>query len=79
MLEERGAWPKEDGDSLRQYQAMQEENFLSSWLRGDVEGKEQERKRLNEEVKPEESKSGKGEVEGKMERKDQKKVFGSCV
>ena len=47
MLEERGAWPKEDGDSLRQYQAMQEENFLSSWLRGDVDGEEEERKRLN--------------------------------
>ena len=31
MLEDRGALPKEDGDQLREYKAMHEENFLSSW------------------------------------------------
>ena len=46
--EERGALPKEDGDLLRGYQAMHEENFLSSWLRENVEGEEEERERLNE-------------------------------
>ena len=35
-LEDRGALPREDGDLLREYQAMHEENFLTSWLRGDV-------------------------------------------
>ena len=42
---------------------MHEENFLSSWLREDVERKEEERKRLNEEAEQEESKSGNREVE----------------
>ena len=50
MLEDRGALPKEDGDLLREYQAMHEENFLSSWLREDMEREEEERKRLNEEA-----------------------------
>ena len=68
MLEDRGALPREDGDLLREYQAMHEENFLSSWLGKDVEGKEEERKRLNEEATREESKSGKREVEGERER-----------
>ena len=38
MLEDRGALPKEDGDLLRKYKAMHEDNFLSGWLRKDVEG-----------------------------------------
>ena len=56
-----GTSPKrEDGDLLRGYQAMHEENFLSSWLRKNfVEGEEEERERLNEEAKQEGSKSGK--------------------
>ena len=29
--------PKEEGDAVREYNAMHEENFLSSWLREDVE------------------------------------------
>ena len=33
------------------FQAMREENFLSSWLRKDVEGEEEERERLNKEAK----------------------------
>ena len=37
MLEDRGVLPKEDGNQLREYKAMREENFLSSWLRDDVE------------------------------------------
>ena len=57
MLGDGGALPKEDRDLLREHQAMHEENFLSSWLREDVE-----RKRLNEEA--EESKRGKRKVEG---------------
>ena len=47
MFEDRGALPKEDGDLLREYQAMHEENLLSTWLR---EGK-QERERMNIEAK----------------------------
>ena len=37
VLEGRGAVSKEDGDLFREYQTMREENFLSSWLRDDVE------------------------------------------
>ena len=33
ILRERGAPPKEKGDGVREYEAMHEENFLSSWLR----------------------------------------------
>ena len=40
-LQERGAMPKEEGDVIREYNAMSEENFRSSWLREDVEGKEE--------------------------------------
>ena len=45
MLEDRGALPREDGDLLPEYHAMHEENFLSSWLREDVAGKEKRRER----------------------------------
>ena len=38
MLEDRRVLPKEDGNQLREYEAMHEENFLISWLREDVEG-----------------------------------------
>ena len=43
-LQERGAVPKEEGDVIRECNAMHEENFLSSWLREDLVVKE-ERKR----------------------------------
>ena len=40
-----------------------------------MEGKEEERKRLNEEAEQEESKSGEGEVEGERERVEIKRRF----
>ena len=55
--------PKEDGNKLREYLAMHEENFLSGWLREDVEGRKAKMERLNEEAKQEERNSGKREVE----------------
>ena len=36
--EDTGVSPKEDGNQLRVYEALHEENFLSSWLREGVEG-----------------------------------------
>ena len=36
--------------------AMHEENFLGSWLREDVEAKEEEKNNMNKEAKEEESK-----------------------
>ena len=41
---------------------MKKENFLSSWLREDVEGERVEMERLSEEAKQAEGKSGKREV-----------------
>ena len=57
MFEDRGALPREDGDLLWECQATHEENFLSSWLREGVEGKEMER----------------GEVEQGSQRRGKKK------
>ena len=68
ILEDRGALAREDGDLFRGFQAMHEENCLSSWLLEDVEGEEEERERLNEEAKKEGSKSGKRWVEGERKR-----------
>ena len=32
-LQDRGALPREEGDVVRECNALHEENFLSSWLR----------------------------------------------
>ena len=59
MLEDRGALPKEDGDQLRKYKAMHEDNFLDSWPRENVQGGKAEMKEWKEEAEQEESKSAK--------------------
>ena len=59
MLEDRGALSREDGDLPREYQAMHEENFLSRWLREDVEGKGEEREKLNRKPKKRKENVGK--------------------
>ena len=55
-LQDRGACK---GDVITEYNAMHEENFLSRWLREDVEGTEERKKKLNRETKEEEQKEGK--------------------
>ena len=45
LLQDRGALPEEEGDIVREYRAMREENFLSSWLREDVVGTERSKDR----------------------------------
>ena len=77
MLEDRGAKPKEDGDLLREYQAMHEENFLSSWLLEDVDGKVEERERLNEEAKQEEVKVGRERKGERSETSRKVNLYGS--
>ena len=37
--------PKEEGDVIREYNVMHEENFLSSWLKGDLVEKEEKKRR----------------------------------
>ena len=31
MLQDRGEWPEEEGELMREFKAMHEGNFLSSW------------------------------------------------
>ena len=50
-LEDKATLPKEEGDLIREYKAMHEENCLSSWLREDVEGKAEEIATRNREDK----------------------------
>ena len=37
IMKERGALLKEEGDIVREYKAMHEENFMRNWLGEDVE------------------------------------------
>ena len=67
MLEERGALSKEEGDSRREYRAMREETFQSSWLREDVEGTAEERDNVHRDAKEETWKSGKRKFEREKE------------
>ena len=39
-LQDRGAVPREEGVVVREYNAIHEKNFPSSWLREDLVGKE---------------------------------------
>ena len=51
--------PKEEGDIVREYKAMHEANFVSSWRREDLEGKEERRRKVNKETREEVGRSGK--------------------
>ena len=50
-LQDRGALPWEDGDTIREYKAMHEENFLSSWLREYGKGKTKRDLEVDKEVR----------------------------
>ena len=41
---------RKDCDVVREYSAMNEENFLSSWLREDLAGKEERRKKEHKKI-----------------------------
>ena len=62
-LQDRGTLPKEEGDVVREYKAMYEENFLSNWLREVGEDKK---------TKMEVDRETKEEVSGKRTREDEK-------
>ena len=38
ILEDRGAFPKNEGESIREYEDVHEDHVLSGWLREDAEG-----------------------------------------
>ena len=56
--QERGAMPEEEGDVIREYNALHEEHFLSGWLR-DVEGEGESQRRWRK----------KGDERGGMEKR----------
>ena len=49
-LQDRGALPREEGDAIREYKAMHEENILNSWLREDGKSKTKEGKEVTEDM-----------------------------
>ena len=61
---------------VREYKAMHEENFLSSWRRADLVGKEQ---RKDKEEKVREEESGSGKREGAREGEETVVVERRCV
>ena len=70
---------------VREYKAMHEENFLSSWLRKDLVEKEERRKKVNERVregerkrvKREEGRKRDGEKDENETVSDKRKCVGS--
>ena len=53
IMKERCELPHKEGDVVKEFQAMHEEDFWSSWLREDERGKEErmaktEKRRINE-------------------------------
>ena len=68
-IKERGELSNEDGDVVREYKAMHEEDFWSSWLREDEKSKE-ERKAEAE---------GKGEEEGEKRKREEEKEENETV
>ena len=57
VLQDRGALLQEEGDVIREYKAMHEENFLSSWLTEEGKDKEERiRMEIDKETKEETSK-----------------------
>ena len=78
VLRERGALPEEECDVKREYKAMHEENFLSSWLRED--GKEREKKEgWKWEGKQRRKKAKRGEEKGNKEENETGTVKRRCV
>ena len=63
ILQDRGALPKEECDTVREYKAMHEEHFLSSWLREVGEEKEEIIMETGKETKEEMGKKRRREEE----------------
>ena len=68
-MKERAELPSEDGDVVREYKAMHEEDFWSSWLREDEKGKEESK------VEAE----GKREIEGEKRKREEEKEENETV
>ena len=75
-LQDRGAPLGEEGDTIREYKAMDEENFLSSWLRM---GKVRQKKRNEVDKEVGEDVGKKGKRESGRKEKDETVVMRNCV
>ena len=64
-MKERGELPNEEGDVVREYKAMHEENFRSSWLR------EEERSKEERMAKAEKNEEENGERRKREEEKEE--------
>ena len=71
-LQDRFALPREEGDAVREYKAMHEENFVGSWLREDGKSKTREDIEVREDV----GKKGKRDRE---KEEDETVVGRKCV
>ena len=68
MLQDRGAFPKEEGDGIGEYKVMHQDNFLSSWLREDGENKKGRRNKI--EKGPKKRRAKKDERRGERRERD---------
>ena len=68
VLQDRSTLLQKEGDIVREYKALHEENFLINWLREDVESTEERRKRREEKVREQENRSGERMVEREEEK-----------
>ena len=77
ILQDRGALPREEGDVIREYSAMHEENFLRRiWL---VRWKEERRTRTSETCREKKGKRGGGEKRSEKEENEMVSVERRCV
>ena len=68
MRQDGGALPKDEGDAIREYKAMHEENFMSSWIR--EEGKHKEERIMDRDKETEEETSKKRTREEEKEENE---------
>ena len=50
-LREKILWQKEEGDAITEYKGMQEEHFLSSWLKEDGKEKQEIMREIGKKTK----------------------------
>ena len=81
MLQDRDALPEEEEDTVREYKAVHEDNFLSSWLREDVEDTEERRRRRRRKMDKETREEGRrgGKREGEKGEEETVVVKRMCV
>ena len=64
-LENARLWPNVEGDAVREYQAMHEEDFWSSWLREDERSKEERKAKTERKEEEQGEKRKRGERKGR--------------